>query len=335
MPTAIVLRAHGPAAELRPEPVDVGDPGPGELRFRQTAIGVNYHDVYVRSGLYRTLDLPGIPGIEAVGVVEAIGPGVHGFEIGERVGAITPRYGAYAALRLLPADLAMRLPETLDDVAAASVLLKGLTAEMLLRRVHPVRAGEVVLIHAAAGGVGRLLVQWARALGATVIGTAGSEAKAAIASAAGAHHVIRYREQDVAAEVAQVTAGRGVDVVYDSVGADTFEGSLDALATRGHLVSFGQSSGPAAPLTMARLAARSLTVSRPIVFHFLADPPMRAEMARATFAALADGTLTIETGRVLPLREAAAAHELLESRTVAGPIVLVPDAADTADTADR
>jgi NADPH2:quinone reductase len=328
MPTAIVLRAHGPAAELRPESIEVGDPGPGEVRIRQTAVGVNYHDVYVRSGLYQTLELPGIPGIEAVGVVEAIGPGVHGLEVGERIGAITPRYGAYAAARLLPADLAIRLPETLDDIAAASFLLKGLTAEMLLRRVHRVEPGETVLIHAAAGGVGRLLVQWARALGATVIGTAGSEAKAAIATAAGAHHVIRYREQDVAAEVARLTDGRGVDVAYDSVGADTFEGSLDSLAMLGHLVAFGQSSGPAAPLPMARLAARSLTVTRPIVFHFLADPAARAEMARTAFAALADGTLSVETGRVLPLREAAAAHALLESRTVAGPIVLVPDATD-------
>lgn len=328
MPTAIVLRAHGPASELRPEAVAVGGPGPGEIRVRQTAVGVNYHDVYVRSGLYRTLELPGIPGIEAVGVVEAVGPGVHGLEVGERIGAITPRYGAYAAARLLPADLAIRLPETLDDIAAASFLLKGLTAEMLLRRVHRVEPGETVLIHAAAGGVGRLLVRWAHALGATVIGTAGSEAKAAIATAAGAHHVIRYREQDVAAEVARLTDGRGVDVAYDSVGADTFEGSLDSLAMLGHLVCFGQSSGPPAPLPMARLATRSLTVSRPIVFHHLADPATRAEMTRTAFAALADGTLSVETGRVLPLREAAAAHELLESRTVAGPIVLVPDATD-------
>lgn len=325
MPIAIVLRAHGPAAELRPEPVAVGEPGPGEVRVRQTAIGVNYHDVYVRPGLYRTLALPGVPGIEAVGLVEAVGPGVTGIEVGERIGAITPAYGAYASSRLLPADLAIRLPDALDDVAAASFLLKGLTAEMLLRRVHRAAPGETLLIHAAAGGVGRLLVQWARALGATVIGTAGSEAKAAIATAAGAHHVIRYREQDVAAEVRRLTDGRGVDVAYDSVGADTFDGSLDALATFGHLVAFGQSSGPAAPLPMARLATRSLTVSRPIVFHFLADAAVRAEMARAAFAALADGTLTIETGRALPLHDAAAAHELLESRTVAGPIVLVPD----------
>lgn len=306
----------------------MGDPGPGEVRLRQTAIGVNYHDVYVRSGLYRTLELPGVPGIEAVGVVEAIGPGVTGVEVGERIGAITPGYGAYASTRLLPADLAIRLPDSLDDVAAASFLLKGLTAEMLLRRIHRVAPGETVLIHAAAGGVGRLLVQWARALGANVIGTAGSEVKAAVAAAAGAHHVIRYREEDVATEVRRITDGRGVDVAYDSVGADTFDGSLDALAVFGHLVAFGQSSGPPAPLPMTRLATRSLTVSRPIVFHHLADPTVRAAMARAAFAALEDGTLSVETGRVLPLRAAAAAHELLESRTVAGPIVLVPDPAD-------
>lgn len=263
MTTAIVLRAHGAPDELRAETVTVGDPGPGEIRLRQGAVGVNYHDVYVRSGLYRTLPLPGIPGIEGVGTVEALGPDVTGLAVGQRVGYVSPQYGAYAATRLLSADQAIALPETLDDVAAASFLLKALTADMLLCQVHHVTAGETVLIHAAAGGVGRLLTQWAAALGATVIGTAGSAEKAAIAEAAGARHVIRYREQDVAAEVARLTGGRGVDVAYDSVGADTFEGSLDSLAPLGHLVCFGQSSGPPAPLPMARLAARSLTVTRP------------------------------------------------------------------------
>ncbi|MFN8621851.1 MAG: quinone oxidoreductase [Chloroflexota bacterium] len=328
MSTAIVLRAHGAAEELRPETVDVGTPGAGEIRVRQTAIGVNYHDVYVRSGLYRTLALPGIPGIEGVGVVEALGEGVDGLAMGQRVGYISPQYGAYAAVRLLPADQVLPLPPDLEDAAAAAFLLKALTAEMLVRRVHRVAAGETVLVHAAAGGVGRLVVQWASRLGATVIGTAGSEAKAAIAMAAGATHVIRYREQDVAAEVKRLTDGRGADVVYDSVGIDTFDGSLDSLATLGHLVNFGQSSGPPAPLPMARLATRSLTVTRPMVFHWFQPRSRYREMAAAAFAALADGTLTAEVGRSLPLREAAAAHALLESRTVAGPVVLVPEPTD-------
>lgn len=325
-----MLRAHGGPETLAPERVEVGDPGPGELRIRQTAIGVNYHDVYVRSGLYRTLPLPGVPGIEAVGVVTATGPETAGFAVGDRIGYITGQYGAYASARVLPARWAVPLPEAIDDRLAATVLLKGLTAAMLVRRVHRIEPGMTVLVHAAAGGVGRLLCQWAAALGATVIGTVGTRAKRDLALASGCAHAILYREVDFVAEVRLLTGGRGVDVVYDGVGKDTFDGSLEALATRGHLVNFGQASGSVEPLAMPRLAAKSASVTRPIIFHYTAEPEPLRELAGAVFAAFADGTLSAEPGQAFPLAEAGRAHSLLESRA-AGPLILIPgDGADDA-----
>jgi NADPH2:quinone reductase len=328
MAQAIMLRDHGGPEVLRPEAVAVGSPGPGELRLRQTAIGVNFHDCYVRSGLYRTLPLPGVPGIEAAGVVEETGPGVTGFAPGDRVAYVTGGYGAYTSGRLLPARLALKLPAGMSDRLAATVLLKGLTAEMLLRQVHRVEAGQTLLVHAAAGGVGRLLCQWAAHLGATVIGTAGSAAKAELARAAGCHHVIRYREEDFVARVKAITNGRGVDVAYDSVGRETFDGSLECLALRGHLVNFGQASGAIPPFQLARLAARSNTLSRPIVFHYIAERPALEAMSAALFAVLESGVVRAEEGQPLPLREAARAHHLLETRQAEAPLVLLPQDTD-------
>lgn len=319
-----MLREHGGPEVLRAEPVAVPAPGPGELRVRQTAVGVNFHDCYVRSGLYRTLELPGVPGIEAAGVIEALGPGVTGFAVGERIGYVTGGYGAYASHRVLPAAIALRLPEGMDDRLAAGVLLKGLTAEMLLRQVHRVEAGQTILVHAAAGGVGRILCQWATHLGATVIGTAGSAAKAEVARASGCAHVVLYREQDVVAEVRRLTGGRGVDAAYDSVGRDTFDGSLDCLAPRGHLVNFGQASGPVAPFQVQRLAAKSNSLTRPILFHYLADRAALERMAAALFAVLDSGAVRVQPGAALPLAEAARAHHLLESRQAEAPLVLLP-----------
>ncbi len=324
MTQAIVLREFGGPQALRLETVAVGDPGPGELRVRQTAIGVNFHDVYVRTGLYRTLALPGIPGIEAAGVVEAFGPDVTGFAVGDRIAYVTARYGAYASARILPADLAIRLPAGIDDRMAATVLLKGLTAEMLVRQVHAVKPGQTILVHAAAGGVGRLLCQWASHLGATVIGTAGTEAKAALARRMGCAHTILYRQENFVDRVREITGGRGVDVAYDSVGKDTFSGSLDCLAIRGHLVNFGQSSGSVEPFEVSRLAAQSNSLTRPIVFHYFAQRPALERMAAALFDAIARGVLTAETGTSYPLAAAAAAHEALEARQAPGPLVLTP-----------
>ena len=281
MATAIVLRTYGGPEVLTSERAEVGRPGRGELRVRQTAIGVNFHDCYVRSGLYRTLALPGIPGIEAAGVIEEIGPDVSGFAVGDRIAYVTGQYGAYASERLMQAAIALRLPAGISEAVAATVLLKGLTTEMLTREVHPLKAGDVVLVHAAAGGVGRLLCRRARQLGATVIGTVGSAAKAEIARASGCAHTILYRQEDFVARVKEITGGRGVDIAYDSVGRDTFDGSLESLALRGHLVNFGQASGSVPPFEIARLAARSTSVSRPILFHYVAERSSLEKTGRA------------------------------------------------------
>jgi NADPH2:quinone reductase len=324
MGTAIVLREPGGPEVLKSESVIVGNPGAGELRIRQTAIGVNFHDVYVRSGLYKTLPLPGVPGIEAAGVIEEVGPGVSAFVAGDRIAYVTGQYGAYASERILPAGLAVRLPPGVSEQVAASVLLKGLTAEMLVREVRPIRTGDTVLVHAAAGNVGRLLCQLARHLGATVIGTVGSEAKVEVAKRAGCMHTILYLQENFVDRVREITNGRGVDVVYDSVGKDTFLGSLASLAVRGHLVNFGQSSGSVEPFEIAKLAARSNSVTRPILFHYIAQRSDLERMAASVFDAIAQGVLTIEPGKVFPLAAAAAAHEELESRKSSGPLLLVP-----------
>ncbi len=326
MPKAVVMTEPGGPEVLRLHDIDPGVPGPGELRVRQTAIGVNFHDVYVRTGLYRTLSLPGIPGIEAAGIVTEAGPETDGFAPGDRIAYVTSSYGAYAEERILPAALALHLPDALGDVAAASILLKGMTACMLLHHVHQVRPGQAVLVHAAAGGVGQLLCRWARHLGATVIGTVGSEEKARIARACGADHVILYRSEDFVARVREVTAGEGVDVAYDSVGQDTFLGSLDCLAYLGKLVNFGQSSGPVDPLAPSRLAARSNALFRPILFHYVRERAALEAVAGATFQAIAKGVLHPDPALQLPLAEAEEAHRALEGRQVPGSIVLVPDA---------
>ncbi|HAD64250.1 MAG TPA: quinone oxidoreductase, partial [Alcanivorax sp.] len=292
MATAMIMHEAGGPQVLRPETVTVGEPGPGQVRLKQTAIGVNFHDIYVRSGLYQTLTLPGIPGLEAAGVVEAVGEGVTAFAAGDRVAYTSGNYGAYADQRLIDAGRLVRLPDDIDDVLVAGMMVRGLTARILLTDVFPVREGSIILVQAAAGGVGQLLCQWARHLGATVIGTVGSQDKAERARRHGCHHVILYREQNVVDTVKQLTDGRGVDVAYDSVGKDTFYDSLACLAPRGHLVNFGQSSGPVEPLAMPRLAAGSFTVVRPMLGHYTADPADRDAAADAFFQALRDGILT-------------------------------------------
>jgi NADPH2:quinone reductase len=278
----------------------------------------------VRTGLYRTLKLPGIPGLEAAAVVEKVGASVTNFAPGDRVSYIDESYGAYSQRRLLPARLAIRLPDSITDEVAASLTIKGFTACMLLRRVHAVRAGETLLIQAAAGGVGQPLVRWAKHLGATVIATVGSEEKAAIARECGADHVILYRQENFVERVAQITQGRGVNVAYDSVGADTFSGSLDCLGFLGTLVNFGQSSGPVPPFTIARLAARSNGVIRPMLFHYIRDRPSLEAMAKETFDAVAQGIVRAQIGLRVPLARAHEAHVALESRATTGSVILLP-----------
>jgi NADPH2:quinone reductase len=322
MTRAIVLREHGGPEKLLWETVEVGEPGPGELRIRHTAVGVNFHDTYVRTGLYKTLSLPGIPGIEATGVVERVGSDVTAFVPGDRVCYVDPSYGAYSEVRLLPAALAFRLPDAISDETAASLAVKGLTACMLLRHTRRVLPEETLLIHAAAGGVGQSLVHWAKHLGAKVIATVGSAEKAAIARGCGADQVILYRTENFVERVASFTHGRGVDVVYDSVGADTFSGSLDCLGYFGTLVNFGQSSGPVPPFPVSRLSARSNAVVRPILFHYLRERSARDTMAEETFKMVQAGVLTPRIGLRVPLSRAAEAHAALESRGTIGAIVL-------------
>ncbi|MBO9452224.1 quinone oxidoreductase [Tropicibacter sp. R16_0] len=324
MSKAIVIRSYGGSEVLVCEDVDVGTPGAGQLRIRQTGIGVNYHDVYVRSGLYKTLALPGIPGCEATGVVEAVGPDVSEFHVGDRIAYVTGGYGAYASHRLLPADLAVPIPDNVADQVAASNLLRAMTVEMLTGHVCSISPGMTVLVHAAAGGVGRMLCQALASLGANVIGTVGSAEKADIARANGCSHTILYREVDFIEDVAKFTEGKGVQVVYDSVGADTFAGSLEALDFCGHLVNFGQSSGPIDPVAMATLATKSLTVSRPILFHYMRDPRQYRTMAEQALSKFASGQFQAPEPTPVPLTEASKAHEILESMTGGGSLVLVP-----------
>lgn len=324
MANAIILRAYGGSDALQLEPIELGDPQEGELRIRQTAIGVNYHDVYVRSGLYKTLSLPGIPGCEATGVVEAVGANVTGVQVGDRIAYVTGTYGAYATHRMLPVELAVRMPDGVADEVAASNLLRAMTVEMLTAQVARIDAGMTVLVHAAAGGVGKMLCQVLASLGVTVIGTVGSTAKASVAQANGCTHTILYREVAFEQAVKEITKGAGVDVVYDSVGADTFAGSLEVLKPCGHLVNFGQSSGSVDPLTMATLAAKSLTVSRPILFHYLTDPDTYQAMAAHVFDKFESGVLNAGTQMPVALKDAHEAHDTLENMTGGGSLVLIP-----------
>lgn len=324
MPINVVLAQHGGPEVFRLERTALPPPGSGQIRLRQTAIGVNYHDVYVRSGLYRTLPLPGVPGIEAVGIIEAVGPEVTNVIVGDRVGYVTGNYGAYTSARNLPADLAIKLDDTLSDAQAAATLMKAFTVCALVRRAHRIEAHQAVLVHAAAGGVGQLLCNWASHLGATVIGTVGDERKREIARAAGASHVILYRDEDVVACVRELTGGEGVVAAYDSVGEDTFLKSLESLGYEGKLVNFGQASGPVSPFSPSLLASRSLSVVRPIVFHYMRSRSQIEAMAREVFTALASGVIRPITPLVMALDDVGEAHRILEARQSPGAIVLAP-----------
>lgn len=324
MAEAIVIERHGGPDVLQLRQVDTGAPGPGQVRVRHTRIGVNFHDVYVRSGQYRTLGLPGTPGIEAVGVVEACGPGATRWRPGDRVAYVTGAYGVYASERLIDEATLLRVPEALDDDAVASALLRGLTADMLLRRVHRVSAGDRILVQAAAGGVGQLLCRWAAHLGATVIGTVAHAGQADAARRAGCTLVLDNGRDDVVARVLEATGGHGVSVTYDGVGQATFDASLHALDFAGHLVNFGQSSGAVPAFEVSRLAAKSLSLTRPIIFHHLRDPAVREAMAASVFDALAAGVLQVGAPRRFALADAAASHALLEAEGASQPILLAP-----------
>ena len=325
MTHAIRIHAPGGPEVMRWDQVDVGAPGPGEIRLRQTAIGLNFIDVYRRSGLYPLPALPAVLGLEAAGVVEAVGPGVADLRAGDRVAYASLPVGAYAEARLMPADRVIRLPDDVTDQQAAAMMLKGLTAHYLLRRTFHVTPGNAILIHAAAGGVGLIVCRWAKHLGATVIGAVGSDAKAELARAHGCDHPIVYTREDLPKRVRELTGGEGVAVVYDSVGKDTFVASLDCLRPLGMMVSFGNASGPVPAFEPAMLASRgSLFFTRPSLMTYTAKAEDYRAAAEELFSVVTTGIVPIEINQTYPLRDAAEAHRDLEARKTTGSTVLLP-----------
>lgn len=321
---AIRIHEHGGPEVLRRDELELTEPCPGQVRLAHRAVGLNYIDTYHRTGLYPVATLPVVLGSEAAGVVEAVGEGVTDLAPGDRVAYFLPG-GAYAGHRLAPADRLVPIPEGISDETAAAVLLKGLTAWYLLRRTFVVEAGHSVLVHAAAGGVGSLLSGWARALGARVIGTAGSPEKADLARELGCHEVILYEEEDVAHRVRELTEDQGVEVVYDGVGKATFEASLDSLKPRGMMVSYGNASGPVPPVDLLGLSRRgSLYVTRPTLFTYVEERSELLAGARELFAAVRDGHVNVRIGQRYPLAEVARAHRDLEARQTTGSTVLIP-----------
>ncbi|RZJ26765.1 MAG: quinone oxidoreductase [Haliea sp.] len=322
---AVVAHRHGGPEVLEFTEIEVAAPGPGELRIVQSAIGLNFADVYQRQGAagpHSSTQFPVILGSQGAGLVEAIGAGVQGFEVGQPVAYVHP--GAYAGARLVPAARTLPLPEGLTLETAAASLLRGMTAEYLLHRLFTVKSGDAILVHAAAGGMGQILCAWGRALGATVIGTVGSDAKRPVALAHGCHHAINYRGEDFAARVNALTDGEGVAVVYDAVGRDVFLPSLDCLRVRGMAINFGTASGDVQAFDLQRLHAKSHTVCRPTLRSFIASPG-ELRMSAATFAsAVRRGDVQARVDRRYPLREAARAHTELESRHTTGAAILVP-----------
>lgn len=323
MPYAIRIHEHGGPEKLQWEEVEVGDPGPGQVRVRNTAVGLNFIDTYHRSGLY-PMPLPLTLGSEGAGVVEAVGPKVKEFKVGDRVAYAGP-IGAYAQIVLRPADRLVKIPVGIDDKVAAGIMLKGMTAWYLLRRTYKVKAGETILVHAAAGGVGQILCQWAKHLGATVIGTVGSEQKAPLAKKAGCRQVIVTSNESFVDRVKAITKGKGVPVVYDGVGKDTFMDSLDCLSPLGLMVSFGNASGAVQPFNLGILAQKgSLYLTRPTLVTYTAEREDLVRAARDLFSVVKSKAVRISLNQTYPLREAAQAHRDLEARKTTGSTVLLP-----------
>lgn len=324
MPHAIRIHQTGGPEVLRWEEVAVGDPAPGKARVRHEAVGLNFIDTYHRSGLY-PLPLPSGIGLEGAGVVEAVGAGVTNVKVGDRVAYAGGPVGAYSEVRCMPADRLLKMPDGLDFHTGAAMMLQGLTSAYLLRRTYRVQPGDAVLIHAAAGGVGLIACQWAKALGATVIGTVSNEAKAALATAHGCEHIIYYTREDVARRVREITGGEGVAVVYDGVGKDTFTGSLDSLRTRGTMVSFGNASGPVAPFDPLLLSQKgSIFITRPTLAHYTAKRDELEALGGELFAAVTSGQVRIEVNQRYALADAAQAHRDLEARKTTGSTILLP-----------
>ena len=323
MPHAIRIEQFGGPENMKWVEVEVGAPGPGQVLVRNAAVGLNFIDCYHRTGLY-PMPLPLTLGSEGAGIVEAVGPKVKDFKVGDRVAYAQP-IGAYADLLLRPADRLVKVPAGVDLKVAAAMMLKGMTAQYLIRRTHRVKAGETILVHAAAGGVGQILCQWAKALGATVIGTVGSEAKVALAKKAGCRHVVVLGQEKLAERVKAITKGKGVPVVYDGVGKDTFMDSLDCLAPRGLLASFGNASGAVPPVNIGILAQKgSLFLTRPTLISYTSTREELVKAAAELFAVVKSGKVRISINQTYPLAEAAQAHRDLEARKTTGSTVLLP-----------
>ncbi|KAL5569866.1 hypothetical protein UlMin_026441 [Ulmus minor] len=324
MVKAIRVYEIGGPEVLKWEDVEIGDPKEGEVRVKNKAIGLNFVDTYFRKGVYKAATFPFTPGVEAVGVVTAVGPGLTGRQVGDVVACAGNPMGSYAEEQILPASKVISVPPSIDPIVAASVIVKGMTAQFLVRHCFKVEPGHTVLVHAAAGGVGSLLCQWANALGATVIGTVSTKEKAVQAKEDGAHHVILYKEEDFVARVNEITSGNGVHVVYDSVGKDTFEGSLACLKLRGYMVSFGQSSGIPDPVPLSAIATKSLFLTRPTLRNYAVTRDELLEIAGEVFANVTSGVLRVRVNHSYPLSQAAQAHADLEGRKTSGSVVLIP-----------
>ncbi|HEX3064183.1 MAG TPA: quinone oxidoreductase [Dongiaceae bacterium] len=321
---AIRFAKTGGPEVLSWEEVEVGEPGQGQVLLRQTAVGLNYIDTYHRSGLYK-VELPSGLGTEGAGVVEKVGPGVSDLKVGDRVAYASGGLGAYSQMRLFPAERAVKLPANVSDQQAAAMMLQGMTVEYLIRRTFTVKRGMTVLLHAAAGGVGSIASQWLKYLGATVIGTAGGPEKLALAQKNGCAHVIDYTKEDVAKRVREITGGKGVPVVYDGVGKDTFQGSLDSLAVRGMFVSFGNASGAVPAFEPILLSAKgSLFFTRPTLFSYTITRQELLESAQALFDVVGNGAVKIAVNQTYPLKDAAQAHRDLQARKTTGSTVLIP-----------
>jgi NADPH2:quinone reductase len=321
---AIRVHALGGPEVLKWESVEIGEPQEAEIRVKNKAIGLNFIDIYFRKGVYKAAQFPFTPGMEAVGEVVAVGPGLTGRKVGDIVAYAGNPMGSYAEEQILLADKVVPVPLSIDPITAASIMLKGLTAQFLVRRCFKVEPGHTVLVHAAAGGVGSLLCQWANALGATVIGTVSTEERATQAKEDGCQHVIIYKHEDFVAHVNEITSGKGVDVVYDSVGKDTFQGSLECLKVRGYMVSFGQSSGTPDPVPTTALGVKSLFLTRPSMMHYNVNRDELLEASGELFANVVSGVLRARVNHTYPLSEASQAHADLESRKTTGSVVLIP-----------
>lgn len=324
MVKTVIIEEHGGPEVLKIVDRPVGEPGPGQIRIRHAACGLNFIDVYQRSGLYQ-MQLPAALGMEASGVVEAVGEGVTHLKVGDRAAYAAQPPGAYTEARVMPAAQVCPLPDAIDFDTAAAMMLQGMTVQYLFHRTVPLKRGDTVLFHAAAGGVGLIACQWARSEGITLIGTAGSDEKCQLALEHGATHAINYRDPDWVRKVRELTGGRGVDVAMDAVGAATFEGSLDSLRPLGMLISFGNASGPVPPLNLAVLAAKgSLQVTRPTLFTHIAKHEDCQVMARHLFDKVESGAVKIRIDQRFPLDQIRAAHEALEARKTTGSTILTP-----------